>query len=373
MHAPFEERTRRLQSDLATHEASGVVLTPSPNLYYLTGFWETQMERHLLCFVAEDADPAIVAPALYETQLADTTWVEDVRTYGDDEDPIALVREVATDLGLTDETLLLDPTMWARFTHDLRNALPTASFGLADEMMTELRIRKDDAEGDAMRRASAIADEVVETLRRRGEDVLGTTETELAADIESLLTAAGGEGLSFDVIVGSGPNGAKPHHHHSDREIQAGDPVVLDFGARLDHYPSDQTRTLVFGGPPPDGFEEAFEAVRDAQDAAVRAVEPGVTAGHVDEVARSIIEERGYGDAFVHRTGHGVGLDVHEAPYIVAGNDRELEPGMAFSVEPGVYVEGEYGVRIEDLVLVTDDGVERLNTTSRDYRSTTET
>lgn len=372
MTTPFERRTRLLQDRLADHEADAVVCTASPNLYYFTGFWESQMERHLLCFVGASSDPVVVAPELYGTQLTEETWLEDVRTYGDTDDPVALIEEVASDLGIGDGHLLVDPTMWARFTQDLRAALPTASFGLAEDVVASLRNTKDDAELAAIRTASEITDGVVETLRARGNSIVGTTETALANTIERELLDAGGSDLAFDVIVGSGPNGAKPHHTHGDREIQAGDPVVLDFGTRVDRYPSDQTRTLVFGGSPPTGFDAAFETVRNAQQAAFEAVEPGVEAGEIDEVARSLVEDRGYGEEFIHRTGHGVGLDVHEAPYIVGDNDQVLEPGMVFSIEPGVYIEGEYGIRIEDLVVVTENGAERLNHTSRDYRPTTQ-
>lgn len=363
MRHPFEARTRHLQRRLEASEADAVVCTASPNLYYLTGFWETQMERHLLCFVAESSDPIVVAPALYGTQIADESWIEDIRTYDDAEDPLARIDDVTTDLDIADGRLLLDPTMWARFTQDLRSVLPGATFGLAEEIMASLRITKDDAELDAIRTASEITDGVVETLRKRGESIIGKTETDLANTIESELLAAGGSELAFDVIVGSGPNGAKPHHTHGDRKIRPGDPVVLDFGTRVDHYPSDQTRTLVFGGTPPESFEAAFEAVHEAQQAAFEAVEPGVEAGAIDRVARSIIEERGYGDEFVHRTGHGVGLDVHERPS-VSPSGGELEPGHVISIEPGLYDPAVGGIRIEDLVVVTADGHENLT----DYR-----
>jgi Xaa-Pro aminopeptidase len=233
-------------------------------------------------------------------------------------------------------------------------------------VLAPLRRVKDDAEIDALRRAGRVADRVVDEIRALGSDVAGMTEDALAAEIESRLAAAGGDGVSFEPIVGSGPNGAKPHHAHGDRVVEAGDPVVLDFGARVDGYPSDQTRTLVFGGSPPAEFGRVHDVVREAQEAAVRAVEPGATADAVDRAARDVIE---YGDRFIHRTGHGVGLDVHEEPYIVAGNDLELEPGMVFSVEPGVYLPGRFGVRIEDLVVVTEDGCERLNDADRGWRT----
>jgi Xaa-Pro aminopeptidase len=219
-----------------------------------------------------------------------------------------------------------------------------------------------------MRRAAAAADETVRDLRALGADAVGMTETELAAEVADRLEANGGTAVSFEVIAGSGPNGAKPHHTHDDREIRPGDPVVLDFGTRVDGYPSDQTRTLVFDGDPGEKYREVHGVVQEAQQAGVEAVEPGVTAASVDAAAREVIQDAGYGEQFIHRTGHGVGLDVHEEPYIVGGNDRVLEPGMVFSVEPGIYLPDEFGVRIEDLVVVTEDGCERLNGTDRGWR-----
>jgi Xaa-Pro aminopeptidase len=365
----FEERTRRCQSLLRERDATGVVLFPSPNCYYLGGFREEPSERHLLLFVSADGDPVFVAPEMYDKQLREATWVSDVRLWADGDDPVELVGDVAADLGMTTGRVLVDPTMWAQFTQDLRDAAPGVQWGLADEVLGPLRVRKDDAELDAMRRAAAAADATVRDVRALGEGALGMTETELATYVEERLAAHGGDGTSFETIVGSGPNGAKPHQHRSGREIQRGDPVVLDFGTRVDGYPSDQTRTVVFAGDPPEEYGDVHELVREAQQTAVDIVEPGVAAEDVDAAARDVIESAGYGDDFVHRTGHGVGLDVHEEPYIVAGNDRELEPGMVFSVEPGVYLSGKFGVRIEDLVVVTEDGCERLNDTNRGWRA----
>jgi len=364
----FRARTERCRNRLREVGADALVCFPGRNLQYLTGFAEDPGERHLFLFVPADGDPVLLVPALYEAQVRTETRVEDVRVWGDGDDPLAATRATIEDLELSDGgRLLVDDRMWARFTQDLRAACPGAEFGLASEALGPLRRRKDARELDALRRAGAVADRALERVRERGAAVVGDTERDLARRIERLLAEAGGESLAFDVIVGSGPNGAMPHHAHGDREIGPGDPVVLDFGARVDGYPSDQTRTVVFEGDPPAAFERVHEAVREAQAAAVAAVEPGVTAAAVDRAAREVIEAAGYGDEFVHRTGHGVGLDVHEEPYIVADNDRTLEPGMVFSVEPGVYLPGEFGVRIEDLVAVTEDGAERLNHTDRGW------
>ncbi|WP_256402938.1 aminopeptidase P family protein [Halorubrum salinum] len=365
-------RRGRAADRLREVDAEGLICFPSRNLRYLTGFTAEPDERHLFLVVpATDHprdDPVLFVPALYGSQVRSETTVADVRTWADGDDPATAVRDLLAECGLREGRLLVDDTMWATFTQDLRAVAPDATWGLASEALAPLRARKDETELAAMRAAAAAADAAVDDLRALGADAVGMTEAELADRIVDRMEAHGGRGTAFEPIVGAGPNGAKPHHGHGDREIAAGEPVVCDFGTRVDGYPSDQTRTLVFGGDPPAAYAEVHEVVREAQAAAVDAVEPGVPAEAVDRAARAVVENAGYGDAFVHRTGHGVGLDVHEEPYIVAGNDRRLEPGMVFSVEPGIYLDGRFGCRIEDLVVVTEEGCERLNDTDRGWR-----
>lgn len=363
----IETRLERAREALTDAGADAVVCFPSSNMYYLSGFDDEPMERHLFLFVTPEAE-LFIAPEMYDAQIKDESPITDVRTWGDDEDPTALLETVGDELGLEGGRLLVDDRMWALFTQDLRATFPEASFDLASEVLEGLRVRKDEAELERLREAARLSDAVSEAIRALGADAIGMTERELAAEIEDRLAAVGGDGVSFETVVGSGPNGARPHHRHGERPIESGDPVVLDFGTWFEGYPGDQTRTVVFDGEPPDEFREVHEAVLDAHNAGVEAVEPGVEAREVDRAAREVLENRGYGDAFIHRTGHGVGLDVHESPYVTSENDRELEPGMVCSVEPGVYLEGEFGVRIEDLVVVTEDGCERLNDSPRTWR-----
>jgi Xaa-Pro aminopeptidase len=222
-------------------------------------------------------------------------------------------------------------------------------------------MRKTPEEVSVLRRAGQAIDRVhaaVPNLLRAGR-----TEADVGRDIADLIIAEGHSEVNF-VIVGSGPNGASPHHETGERVIAAGDAVVVDIGGTLDGYCSDATRNYVVSTAP-DGFADAHAALESAQQAACAAVRPGVTAESVDAAARDVLTEAGYGELFVHRTGHGIGLEEHEDPYIVAGNATVLEPGMAFSVEPGVYVPGRFGMRIEDIVVVTEDGCERLNTIDR--------
>jgi Xaa-Pro aminopeptidase len=235
---------------------------------------------------------------------------------------------------------------------------------LAGPVLRELRMRKDAAEVAELRAAGAAIDRV----HARMAEFLkpGRTEAQVGADIAAAIVDEGHTEAAF-VIVGSGPNGASPHHDVSDRVIESGELVVIDIGGPLPSgYNSDCTRTYAVGGEPPAAVREAYAVLQDAQERAVRAVRPGVTAEQVDAAAREPITAAGLGERFVHRTGHGIGLDVHEEPYIVGGNTLPLEPGMAFSVEPGVYLDGEWGARIEDIVVVTEDGCERLNNRPRD-------
>jgi Xaa-Pro aminopeptidase len=365
---PYDRRTRAAQDRLATLDADAAVVPPGSNLRYLTGITAAGGERHFLLFLPADGPAVLLVPDLYETQVRAAPWVPDLRTWSDGEDPQAAVERTVETAGLAGaDHVLVDDAMQARFTLAVRDALPGATLALAGPVFEPLRVRKDEAELAALRHAGEIADRVVDEVRALGPAAVGTTERELAADIERRLREAGGEGIPFGPLVAAGPGGGEPHHRPGDREIRAGDPVVLDFGTTVDGYVSDQTRTVVFDGSPAAGFETVHETVRAAQAAGVDAVEPGVTAGAVDAAARDVIEAAGHGDEFVHRTGHGVGLDVHEAPNVAAGDATELEPGMVFSVEPGIYLPDEYGVRIEDLVVVTDDGCERLNRTDRGY------
>ncbi|WP_114577554.1 Xaa-Pro peptidase family protein [Saliphagus sp. LR7] len=372
MSDPFERRLAACRERLA---ADALVLSPGPNLTYLTGFAESPSERHLFLIVPREGEPAFVAPRMYAAELAETP-VADRRLYGDGEEPTALVESVLADSGLAGgpTRLLVEDRMWARFTEDLRSLPGIRIDGLASAIVEPLRIRKDEAELAALRRAGRVADRVASEIRERGEGVVGTTERDLAREVDRLLVEEGGLEPAFGTVVAAGENGARPHHGPGDREIRAGEPVVMDFGAFVGwdgpsgpQYPGDQTRTVAFGGEPTPDYRNVHEVVARAQEAAVERVEPGVAASDVDRAARDVIEEAGYGDAFVHRTGHGVGLEVHEPPYIAAGNDRRLEEGMVFSVEPGIYLEGEFGVRIEDLVVVTDEGCERLNDSPRGW------
>jgi Xaa-Pro aminopeptidase len=354
-------RLAAAQRATAAAGLDALLVTPGADLRYLTGYHAHLSER-LTCLVlpAEGAStlivPTLERPAA-EASPAPGTGLRLV-DHADGTNPYPLV---VSALGGSPKTVGLFNRMWAEQVLALRAALPATEQRLAGDVLTALRMRKSPAEVAALRRAGAAIDAV---HARMGEWLRpGRTETEVGADIAAAIRAAGHAEAGF-VIVASGPNGASPHHETSDRVIQTGEPVVVDIGGPMpDGYWSDCTRAYVVGGPPAE-FAVAYAALHDAQVAAVAAVRPGVSAQSVDAAARDVLTDAGYGPAFLHRTGHGIGLDGHEEPYIVAGNDIPLEPGMAFSVEPGVYLAGRYGARIEDIVVCTESGVERLNTLS---------
>jgi Xaa-Pro aminopeptidase len=338
-----------------------LLLTPGPDLRYLTGYDTHQSERLTCLAVPADGAPFLVTPQLeMRSVLASPAGALGLDVIGWDEtdDPYALV---ADRLGRP-ETAGLSGQMWAMMVLRLRDALPATRQVMASAALRGLRIRKTAAEVAALRAAGEAIDRVHQ--RVPGWLRAGRTEREVAADIAGAITAEGHARADF-VIVASGPNAAMPHHDPGGRVLAAGDAVVVDIGGTMPTgYCSDCTRTYVIGPPLPE-FADYYQVLKAAQEAACAAVRPGVTAEAVDAAAREPIDAAGYGRFFVHRTGHGIGLETHEDPYIVAGNAEALVPGMAFSVEPGIYP-GPHGARIEDIVVCTADGCERLNNATRE-------
>ena len=354
----------RISSATAAAARAGIgalLLTPGPDLRYLTGYDALATERLTCLAVPADGPAFLVAPRLelrsVRASPAGGLGV-DIVGWDETDDPYQLV---ASRLGEPESVGLTDQ-MWAMMVLRFRDVLPGARQRLASAALRGLRIRKTSAEVAALREAGAAIDRV----HRRVPEWLrpGRTEREAAADIAAAIVAEGHARADF-VIVGSGPNAARPHHEPSGRVLAAGDAVVVDIGGTMPSgYCSDCTRTYVIGEPPPE-FAAYYQVLKQAQEAACAAVRPGVAAQAVDAAAREPISAAGYGEYFVHRTGHGIGLETHEDPYIVSGNTEALAPGMAFSVEPGIYP-GPHGARIEDIVVCTPEGCERLNNVTRE-------
>ena len=343
-----------------------LLVAPGSDLQYLLGAGGGSFERLTCLLVPAGGSPVLVVPKLeapgYDAVPTGRLGVE-VAPWVDGEDPYALL---ASRLPGAARVAVSD-MMAALHVLGMRAALPAAEQVLAGPIVRELRMRKDAEEIAGLRKAGAAIDRVHARMAEFLQ--VGRTEAEVGADIAAAIVEEGHTVAEF-VIVGSGPNGASPHHSLSDRVIEAGDVVVIDIGGPVSEgYCSDSTRTYVMGEPRDTDVWETYAVLQRAQQAAVDAVRPGVAAQDVDAAARSVIADAGFGEYFIHRTGHGIGLDVHEHPYIVGGNELALEPGMAFSIEPGIYQLGRWGARIEDIVVVTEDGVEPLNTRPHDLVS----
>ena len=355
------ERLRLAADATGAAGLGALLLTPGPDLRYVTGYDAQQLERLTCLALPAGGDPFLVVPRLElpaaQASPAGAFGLEMI-PWDETDDPYELV---ARRLGPVPSVGLAD-RMWAMMVLRFRAALPAARQGLASVALRDLRSRKSPAEVAALREAGAAIDRVHAAVP--GWLRPGRTELEVAADVAAAISNEGHARTDF-VIIASGPNAASPHHEPSGRVLQPGDAVVVDIGGTMPSgYCSDCTRVYAIGHPPA-GFTAYYQVLRDAQEAACAAVRPGVTAEAVDAAARTPITQAGYGPQFVHRTGHGIGLETHEDPYIVAGNAEPLAPGMAFSVEPGIYP-GPHGARIEDIVVCTEQGYERLNHVTRE-------
>lgn len=370
MPAPLDTLTARLDRTRDATRVAGLaalLITPSPDLRYLLGVGGESHERLTCLVLPADGDPVLVVPALERPGLDGTPVLElglEIAEWTDGVDPYALTSAVLRRSGSPVTRTAVGDTMPAAHVLGLRDALPACQQELASTVLGQLRMRKDSAEIAALTAAGQAIDRV---HARMGEWLrVGRTEAQVGTDVAAAIVAEGHTAAAF-VIVGSGPNGASPHHDVSARVLQAGDVVVVDIGGPTpEGYFSDSTRTYSLGEPAQADVAAVYAVLQAAQDAAVAAVAPGVTAEQVDAAARVPITDAGFGERFIHRTGHGIGLEVHEQPYIVAGNALILEAGMTFSIEPGIYLPGRWGARIEDIVVVNDSGVTRLNHRPRD-------
>jgi Xaa-Pro aminopeptidase len=356
--ADYAARMARAAADAADAGLAGVVVAPGPDLVWLTGYRPTAMtERLTLLVLVRDREPVMLVPALERPDVEAAAGAPALRltAWSDGSDP----HEAAAGLLPPEGVLGISDSAWAMHLLGLQRALPSTRYRALSEALPMLRAVKDAAELSRLAAAGAAADATYGEIL--GARFSGRRETEVAADLAALLRQFGHEQVDF-TVVGSGPNGANPHHEAGERVIEVGDAVVLDFGGLMHGYGSDTTRTVCVGEPSQDA-REVHDVVRRAQQAAFEAVRPGVACQDIDRVARAVITDAGYGEYFIHRTGHGIGVTTHEPPYMVEGEEQPLVPGMCFSIEPGIYLPDRFGVRIEDIVTVTEDGGRRFNST----------
>ena len=355
--ADFAARLQRSARSAGAAGLTGLLLTPGPDLLYLTGYAPVAItERVTMLVVPVDGEPTMIVPRLERPDAEETPGASVFRLadWADGSDPYE-----ATARLLGPGRYALSDSAWAMHLLGLQGRLPDTSYVSMTTALPMLRAIKDSDELERLAAAGAAADAAYGEIL--GVRFAGRRERDIGADLASLLRRFGHSQVDF-TVVGSGPNGANPHHEMGDRVIQHGDMVVLDFGGLKHGYGSDTTRT-VHVGEPTDEEREVHEIVRDAQQAGFEAVRPGVECQEIDRAARAVITEAGYGEYFIHRVGHGIGLTTHEPPYMVEGERQRMQLGMCFSIEPGIYLPGRFGVRIEDIVTVTAEGGRRLNRT----------
>ncbi|MCD6574603.1 aminopeptidase P family protein [Candidatus Aerophobetes bacterium] len=354
-------------------EYKGALISPGPNFYYLTGLNPAStLERLFLLIVPVGSEPVILAPKLYENELK-TSWIENIMLWEDKDNPYLILKEILDSTGLSDKPrccnrlpplarekkLLIEDTMPLSFFYKLKQALRELDFEPLSKVVSELRVVKSKIETEFLKKAAKLADEAFEKLLE--EELEGKTEREIEARIEYILKTLGAEDIAFKPSVASGPNSANPHHASSERVIKKGDLVVIDYGAKHGGYCSDITRTLAIGKVPEEA-KKAYETVKEAQQEGIDMVKEGAIAKDIDLAVRDIIERHGYGKYFIHRTGHGLGLEVHEEPYISSNSETVLKEGMVFTIEPGVYIPGKFGIRIEDdIAVINKRGVTLTN------------
>ncbi|MFF8403650.1 aminopeptidase P family protein [Streptomyces sp. NPDC015684] len=359
--AEYGARMERAARSAADAGLAGLLVAPGPDMVWLTGYTPTAVtERLTVLVLAPGREPVLVVPTLEapDAESAVGAAALTLRDWTDGKDPYAVTAALLDDggrFGISDNT-------WSLHLLGLQRTLPGTSYAALTDALPMLRAVKDAAEVDLLAAAGAAADAAFEEIRK--VPFAGRRESEVGQDLAGLLRRFGHSQVDF-TIVGSGPNGANPHHEVGDRVIREGDMVVLDFGGLKDGYGSDTTRT-VHVGEPTEEERRVHDVVRAAQEAGYRAVRPGAACQDVDRAARAVITDAGYGEYFIHRTGHGIGVTTHEPPYMIEGEEQPLVPGMCFSVEPGIYLPGRFGVRIEDIVTVTEDGGRRLNDTTRE-------
>ena len=369
--ARHAERIERLQDGLDRARAAAALVGVGPELEWLVGYTARGFERLNLLVVPAAGRPTLVVPRLEASAASSASGVTgvalDLVTWDEREDPFAVVASGLRATAANEGRLLVSDGLRAAFLLRLQAALPDATFGVASDVLGPMRRAKDAEEVDRLRTAAGAADRALTGVV--AGRLVGRSEADIAREVADRLVVEGHDVALF-AIVASGPNSASPHHEPTARVIRAGEPLLLDIGGRASGYCSDITRTVWVGGPdrvaPDSAFVSIHDLVREAQAMGRAAVRPGVPLGAVDEAARAVIDAAGHGEHFFHRLGHGIGLEVHEEPYVVAGSEELVTEGDAFSVEPGIYLEGRYGVRIEDIVTCTDDGAITLNTAPRE-------
>lgn len=359
----YLDRMDRVRAAMTEHDIDTVLLSVGQDMPYLSGYLAMPLERLTMLVVPRDGEATMVIPGLEAARVNEQPGVFNMLPWSETEDPSEIVGKLAAG----SKRVAVGDQMWARFLVELLPHLPGTVFERSVDVVGALRMRKDEAEVAALAAAGAAVDTIAGELQRGEIPLVGRTEAEVSNHLGRRIVEEGHQKVNF-AIVAAGENASSPHHHPGDRVIRENEIVLTDFGGTMNGYCSDTTRCVFTGEIAPD-VAEAYAVLHDAQQAATAAAVVGAACQDVDRAARSVITDAGYGDYFIHRTGHGIGMEAHEDPYIVEGNETPLERGHAFSIEPGIYVPGQWGMRLEDIAVATDDGCRPLNNSDRNLVS----
>jgi Xaa-Pro aminopeptidase len=353
----YADRIARARAQMNEQGIDVLLLSLGLDLPYITGYHAMPLERLTMLVVPRDGEARLVIPRMEAPRVTTQPGVFELLAWGELENPVEIVARLAREAGPA-KSIAIGDQMWARFLVELLPLLPGAKYHRAN-VVTSMRMTKDAAEIAALRAAGAAVDRIAGELQAGNIELVGRTEAAVSADLGERILAQGHQVVNF-AIVAAGENAASPHHSAGDRVIRKNEILLCDFGGTMDGYCSDITRCVYLGRPPTE-ITDAYAVLHEAQRAAVAAGTVGTSCEDVDRVARQIITEAGFGEYFFHRTGHGIGMEAHEDPYIVEGNRLPLAPGHAFSVEPGIYLDGKWGMRLEDIVVATTDGPVSMN------------
>ena len=353
--ALYASRISRVREEMRRRSIDATLLSIGHDLPYLTGYYAMPLERLTMLVVTHESVAALVVPRLEAPRVTPFDDVFRIVPWGETENPVSIVAKLLVGV----KTIAVGDQMWARFLVELMSFVSGAKFVRAVDVVGPMRMAKDADEIAALQAAGAAADRVAMQLQAGEIDLVGRTEAQVSADISARLIDQGHDVVNF-AIVAAGENAASPHHHAGPRVIQKNEIVLCDFGGTMNGYCSDITR-CVFVGAPSRKITSAYSVLHAAHAAGVKAGVVGATCESVDAAARKIIDDAGFGDFFIHRTGHGIGMEAHEEPYMVSGNKLPIAAGHAFSVEPGIYLPGKWGMRLEDIVVATDNGPLSMN------------
>ena len=355
----FAERLERARQAMRAQGVDVALLSLGLDMPYLTGYNAMPLERLTMLVLPANGDAVMVIPRLEAPRVKPMPNVFSLHPWNETDDPVVITAELVRSVAPSSRVIAVGDQMWARFLVDLMPLLPNTQYRRSVDVIGSLRMRKDSAEIEALRAAGSAVDIIAGDLQAGRIALVGRTEAQVSADLSARIIAQGHDVVNF-AIVAAGENAASPHHHPGSRVIQPNEIVLCDFGGTMNGYCSDITR-CVYTGEPSSEVAEAYAVLFEAEAAAVRAATVGTPCEEVDAVARRVITAAGFGEYFIHRTGHGIGLDAHEDPYIVSGNSLALEAGHAFSIEPGIYMPGKWGMRLEDIVVATVDGPDSMN------------